>query len=301
MLLGRSLRRENGVALGWPGSRIAVRARGDVRVRLTETSGEPSVWGVYVGDDPRPPLVVGAGADEHSIRVGDEDTLVLVRRSEGGETLFRGFAAEVAPCPRSSVRIEIVGDSIAAGFGLPRGAEQTFGSRLARDAGADHHVVAASGKGVSRNHQRGDATTMHALYTRALPGDVAPWDFGAFEPTTIVVYLWTNDFLGDDRREPDDASFTGAYRRLLGIIRDNNLRARVVCVVPASVLRSRERVLSGITRAAREMRDPDVVVAAPRAASPAELDGALGHPGPAFHARLAADLTPFMEPRLVLE
>src|SRR6185437_8007857 len=111
-----------------------------------------------------------------------------------GTSQFRGFTVQGTPLKPPAMlpmdrRIEVIGDSISAGYGVlgqnsnchfsPATENETdaYGYVAATQLQAEVHVNAWSGKGVYRNNDGTTTATMPELYKLALPADAnAMWD-----------------------------------------------------------------------------------------------------------------------------
>jgi lysophospholipase L1-like esterase len=188
-------------------------------------------------------LATGLAAGEHSVE--------LYRRTEAsqGEAQFLGFdfggGALLAPPPAPERRIEIIGDSISAGYGdegpdmsCPFSADTenhylTYGAIAARNVGADLVTVAWSGRGVVCNY--GDEPTscddpMPTLVDRILPAQPASvWNFALYQPQAVIINLGTNDF--STMVDPTNAEFEAAYVTLLERVRAAYPDATILCTV----------------------------------------------------------------------
>lgn len=225
--------------------------------------------------------------------------LRLVKRSEAYlETAicrycpvrFRGLVlgdatgmSTIPPAPKSSpLRIEFVGDSDLAGFGLCspvatpynsiqlRGelqdADMAFGALAAKSLGADYRVLAWSGKGVSSQNVLTSGTEkIIDLYARNVAseswrGDIQPED--SWHPDLVVIYAGANDFAY--WTTPSVEYFADAYVSLIQEINYHHPDARVLCLtlndwhnLTASEWGSSvqrwiwEQVRSGVTHATR--------------------------------------------------
>ena len=172
-----------------------------------------------------------------------EHVVTIVKRTEAnvGKGFFLGFtfAGRIQPPPTAPARkVEFIGDSITAGFGVdaPNGdpacqadgmgqptedVYKAFGPVLARTLNADSHVIGISGIGLVLNYsQMYDARTMPEVYDLFYPEIVTPdggtpvnWDPTKFTPDAIVIALGTNDFSHGDTMRPlvDTTAFANAY------------------------------------------------------------------------------------------
>jgi len=176
-------------------------------------------------------VVLGSG-----LATGDH-TVELYRETEGayGHTVFQGFVDGIvkgAP-PAPGRLIEIVGDSISAGYGNlgnemhspdrnlctfstdTESAYQAYGSVVGRTLGADVSIIARSGWGMIRDYRGNTANVLPSIYGNTLGVESAPpWGFES-KPDAVVVNLGTNDTaLGD----PGPA-FETAYVEFLHTVR----------------------------------------------------------------------------------
>jgi lysophospholipase L1-like esterase len=152
--------------------------------------------------------------------------------------------------PASGRLIEVVGDSISAGYG-DLGSEQhpnygpdpsggchfttqtesayaTYGALTARALGADVSIVATSGWGMYRDNGNSQANVMPSVYAHTLGLAAMPtWSFQP-EPQAVVINLGTNDFaLGD----PGETQFEGAYSAFIATVRAMYPNATIFCTV----------------------------------------------------------------------
>ena len=141
---------------------------------------------------------------------------------------FLGFATDGTPQPPTprTRKIELVGDSISAGYGsrgyanTPFGCpvdDNTSGNRwtynwmLAENFTAQLVPIAWSGKGMYENCCD-NGITMPSLYLQTLAGRAysTDWDFASWVPDTILINLGTNDF-SHDKSPSWEAAFTQTY------------------------------------------------------------------------------------------
>jgi lysophospholipase L1-like esterase len=233
----------------WSGTGVVARFTGSsLAVRLADTQQ----YTVLV-DGVLQPKLVGNGASVElatQLDVG-EHVVELYRRTEAsqGPSSFAGFditdGALLPPPPASERRIEIIGDSISAGYGN-EGADETctfsadtenhyltYGAISARQLSAELSTVAWSGKGVVCNY--GDepescVDPMPGYFDRTLPEQAGSgWEFSRFQPQAVVINLGTNDFSTDS--DPSEAEFVSAYAALLERVRGVYPSALVLCTV----------------------------------------------------------------------
>lgn len=182
------------------------------------------------------PLATGLAAGTHE--------LLLFKRNEASKEAFVFYGLSVggggklvpsvAPFAH---RIELIGDSITAGYGdlgiadcknpdsTDEDGYRSYSAVTARMLAADVHIVAYSGQGAYRNYQ-GDTSAnaqMGTWFSAATAGydnmqrlqPDSAWDFSQWIADVVVVNLGTNDFHLGDPGQP----FVDAYIALLKHVR----------------------------------------------------------------------------------
>jgi lysophospholipase L1-like esterase len=173
----------------------------------------------------------------------------LVKRTEPevGRGQLLGLAVPwggrlLEPPARPARRVELLGDSITAGFGnlgggptCPFSAATEDGYRsyamlVARALGVELHVVAWSGRGVVRNYDLDSIDTLPQLYERTLPEDPASrWDFSRWTPDAVVLEVGTNDF---GQPGLDLVAFEEGYFALVKRVRQRYPQASIFSIYP---------------------------------------------------------------------
>lgn len=179
-------------------------------------------------------VVDGAAAGKHDVQ--------LYRNPEAmyGVVKFHGFTAPggtlVESEPPFSRKIEIIGDSISAGYGndgCPFSAateigSAAYGALAARELDAVAHVEAWSGKGMAMNMGGDTDLLVPDLYDLTLPDDAqTPWDHSAYIPDAIVINLGANDFAGGVNSDDYIAAYVAFVTRLRGYFP----RAYILCAI----------------------------------------------------------------------
>jgi lysophospholipase L1-like esterase len=344
-LVGRFDRSDpRGPVCGFPGCRVVARFRGtgDVTVALegsyeTWMEGAPSEWDVAVDGAVTQTYALTLGA--HAIEIGGLDpgthVVELYKRSEAQTGLGRFLGLDLhggellPPPPRPTRRIEIIGDSQPAAFGVEsfglgpscpgvnwsghyENFRKSFGAVLGTMFGAEVFGTVYSGKGVAQNIWSTDDETMPLIYRRANPLDAkSTWDVTSWKPDAIVVMLGGNDFaIGQpfDRGPTTLGAFAAAYRAFAAELRRDYPAALLVLTVSPSVSdpepagrASRTNVTAGVHAVVTERvaaGDDRVLELAPTIATAAELVGCNGHGTPAFHTRVASEIAPVIAAKL---
>lgn len=218
--------------------------------------------------------------------------------------------------PPRKTRLEILGDSITAGFGnecrawnarngaaLENGLA-TYGVFAARELDADVDLVAWSGKGVYRNALVEEPDTLPDLWTYALPHERVHADLTRDVPEVVLVNLGTNDFFADLRALPSRRRFVEAYTRLLAEVRSARPTSTIVVVLGPMLVDDYPGVAPYRTHARHWLNE---AIAARRGAGdtrlrfleqygppPEEGFGCTYHPSVASHRRLGAELAAFL-------
>jgi len=307
----------NQARFAWSGTGVVARFDGtQVSAKL---GGSQHYTVVIDGTVIKPKLVATNGSNELATGLAPgEHTVELYRRTEAtlGVATFMGFdfgggTLLAPPLPRR--RIEVIGDSIACGYGN-EGADMNcsfsadtanhylaFAALTARALEAELSTVAWSGKGVVCNYGAAPASSEDPLplyYDRTLPHDAtSKWNFERFSPDAVVVNLGTNDF--SPSSAPSQPAFETAYAALLQRIRAAYPRAYVLCTNGPMLSGS---ALSTLTRYVENVID---VLADPKISSfdITPQDGSDGygcdwHPSLARHQKVAATVTAAIKAKL---
>lgn len=332
-------RSPDGPACGWVGCRIIARFEGTaISAKLEEIvadwmDGAPSEWDVVVDGAVTKKLVMTAGTSDYELASGlaaGKHVVELYKRSEAqnGKTVFRGFdykgGALLAPPVAPSRRIEIIGDSQPAAFGIEgvgqgpdcpgndwaakyQNFHKSFGAKLGETFNADVAGTCYSGKGIAKNIWRPDDEPMSTIFDRADPIDPSStWDFAKFVPDVVIVMMGGNDFA---EGQPDETNgggpatpqeFQAATDALAGKIRSKYPQAHIYLALSPSVTDeqpagrdSRTNVKNAFTAVANDRTskgDTKIHFVEPPIAQESELTACDGHGSPAYHERVANDL-----------
>lgn len=137
---------------------------------------------------------------------------------------FLGFQTDGSALPATPLlrRIEVVGDSISAGYGSQcagggpvmdwtSGNYGTYNQLLCDHFQANCSIVAWSGKGMYENCcDNGETMPQYFLQTRGGEQYSQTWDFSRFTPDAMIINLGTNDF-NHDSGPGWEANFTAVY------------------------------------------------------------------------------------------
>jgi lysophospholipase L1-like esterase len=300
------------VRMGWSGAGVVFRFDGTGASVTLDDAGR--YFTVVVDGAVQPTLATTPGEQTYPLAAGlpaGEHTIELYRRTEGsfGPTVLLGvdIDGELLPPPPVTRRIEIVGDSITAGYGVEGtdpcnfSAETenhyiTYGALAARALGAEIHAVAWSGKGIVYNYADDKQDPLPALYDRTVAVEPAAWDF-SWQPDVVVINLGTNDFsTGDD---PPEELYVGEYALFLAHLRAVYPDAYQLVLAP-SLWGDEVALVAGYLQDVVDQRhaagDPDVGFADINV--PWIGSGCDGHPSAATHEGMAMRLTEELQTRL---
>lgn len=196
------------------------------------------------GTDVTYTLASGLAAGAHTVEV--------YKRTEGyyGAVQFLGFQAEgtgdtgwaLTLSNAPTRHLEIIGDSISAGYGMlstsiycsgseyldDEDAYLAYGLDTARELSATAVSIAWSGKGVYRNNDHTTYNTIPTYYPLTLASDTVDYDF-AQQVDAVVVNLGTNDFTAYDS-DPGQENFEDAYVGLVTTVRSHYPDAYILLV-----------------------------------------------------------------------
>jgi hypothetical protein len=294
----------------WSGSTIALRFTGTaVSVTLDDTGD--NFYDAVVDDGD--PLVIDAesGMQTYEIATGLPNGPHEVRVSRRTEAFFNPSTFVSFSVPESDWlpqtvpdrRIEVVGDSISAGYGnegmtatcpFEPGTENhslTYEALAAIELGADLHTEAWSGIGVYRNNDGSMTGLMPDRFSLVIPTESGTsWDFSRFQPHAVVVNLGTNDYAGGD----PGMGFRTAHENFSAALRDHYPNARIYLAVGPMLggaeYSSALAHLEAVIEARNADGDDAIFVIEFATTQSSEGFGCDYHPNTTTHARMAETL-----------
>jgi lysophospholipase L1-like esterase len=255
----------------WPASEVSVHFIGtDLNIQLDDGGNS---FDVLIDGHVGPVLKAKSGT--HLYRVASalpqaEHIVQLVKRTEAfcGVVGFKGVqlsqGGKLLPIAPHEHRIEVIGDSISAGYGdeaasqkehftpATENARLAYGALAARAFDADYVCIAWSGKTLWPKN------TIVELYDRTLPGDAhSKWDFASYQPQVIVINLGTNDTA---KGIPDEEGWVKAYNDFLDHLRANDPKATIYLAIGPMMTDSASKpalstIRKYITRVVKERSD----------------------------------------------
>ena len=234
-LIGRFERIDNGWACEWPGSAIQFTAQGSSAKVSLKASSENDRWQVDIDGRATEVLKLDPKKDSYTIKLpdGKKHIVTLVRRTEcfSGKTIFFGLENNglEAP-PRSARKIEIIGDSISAGFGVDgkkkedpysydtANAYMTYGWIAARQLRAECTIVAWSGRKMYPDN------TVPEIFDFVLPAEKQGKVADDPKTQAVLINLATNDF---GKAPPDKTKWCGTYAGFIKKLRGKFPQAHI--------------------------------------------------------------------------
>lgn len=312
-LIGRFQQQGDSYRFAWSGSTITAGFEGTGIAVLLTVEGSVQKDYVNVSIDGGTPfmLTLRRGTERYVLKTGlpaGYHTVRVEKRTEGAQSTLRfsGFdymGGKAAPAPaRKTRRIELIGDSVTAGYGNvgeegwtgykmeEQDAGQTYGALAAAQLDAEAVILAVSGQGMYQNLGGQTSPVMRDFYDWTLPLDAssaARWAFETEPPDVVVINLGTNDYASNV--EPQN--FVQAYVQFISMIRSHYPSAFVICAVgPHSVgLRSLSAV-GEVVDTVRKKGDSRVAMCVLALEPDEGLGGVDGHPSAKAHRLAAADL-----------
>ncbi len=320
-VVGRSVKDEQGgITVAWSGTSATVHFSGTA-VSLDITESGNSQYLVLVDGKPKREkvipvrgrstveLVKGLPRGEHSVSV------YKLTEPFVGSSTFHAFildaSGEALPAPTEvKPRIELLGDSISAGYGNEGTSEScsfspdtenhfhSYAARAARELGADLTTLAWSGKGVFSNRGvAGDTATMPELWKKTLPTEGIDFDFSTKPPEVVLINLGTNDFAPEVE---DTSPFAQAYDDLVSDVRSKYPAAHLFLLVGPvlsdeyppgkEALKTTRTALQEIVERRTAAQDDRIHYLEFSRVTPEEGWGCDFHPSLQTHSRMAAHL-----------
>jgi lysophospholipase L1-like esterase len=227
------------IRFAWPGSMIAARFKGTgISARLKDDGNNR--FQVLIDGEPKAVLKTDRTKESYTLAEGLTEgvhDVAIYKRTEAkvGEVAFLGFDAQgsiLPPPPPGERRMELIGDSITAGYGNegpgavctfnPAEENQyaTYGAIAARALNAEHVTIAWSGKTIGE---------MTDYYERTLPSrPESVWDFKAWTPQLVVMNIGTNNFATYD---PGETRYVRIYSNLYDRVRKAYPQAFIMCLL----------------------------------------------------------------------
>jgi lysophospholipase L1-like esterase len=230
------------VKFAWSGTGFAATVQG-TRVSVTlQSEGSAAFFQSVIDAVPGKRIQVPTGPAQ-TVVLGDalsagDHVVELYRDTEGmyGDTIFSGFVDGTlkAPPVASGRLIEVVGDSISAGYGNlgnevhppydntctftldTEAAYQAYDSVIGRTLGAEVSIVARSGWGMVRDLNGNTSNVLPSVYEDTVGTQGAPaWNF-ARKADAVLINLGTNDSAMGDPGQPYEDAYVAFLHAVRG-------------------------------------------------------------------------------------
>ncbi len=241
--VGRFQKLENGaMRCAWPHSSLVMNVR-TAAVNVLVSDGGQNRLQVFVDHQPGKTITLKNGthwytlADNLSPDRVQRVEVVRITEAIFGELSFGGVqlaeAGRLETVQPLSRQIEVIGDSISAGYGNEAANQQarfspqtqnaalTYGAMAARVLNAEYHCIAWSGKLLWPDN------TLTELYDRMLPTQKGmTWNpaQAGWSPEVILINLGTNDFAG---KNPEEEGWVNAYIAFVTKLRSQHPQAMI--------------------------------------------------------------------------
>lgn len=270
---GRVYKKKGKLCLDYVGAGVDVAINGNFLTANIEVDTTLYLC-VYVdGADEYERIELTPNKKEYTLATGLQKgfhTVRLVKSSEvyDGQIRLVSFSSEefyTAP-EKSDFRIEFIGDSITAGYGVLGGpgdsrtvensdACSSYAYYTAQALQADYSMIAIQGICVKANMWLNEA--MSDIYKFVSPLDRVEYGF-TYDPDIVVLNLGTNDgsyITGKDYTYHE--TFSEDYLAFLRYIREKNPNAYVLCIY--GMMGKQTQVDKGINKAIAEMQDDKII------------------------------------------
>jgi lysophospholipase L1-like esterase len=255
----------SGVEFQYTGSECYVTLVGDDKA--TKASGQQPRFAIFLDQELIRTELLQQEEETFEVFTGNEErtvTIRIVKLSEalnscmGIKYIMGDGAKQTKPSPKKERKIEIIGDSISAGYGLDgkmgepfststENVTKTYGYLLAESLDADYSIIAYSGYGVFSGYTtdgtRQDKKLLPPYYdslgfsngyftlgTQQIKPHTIEWDFSKFQPDLILMNLGTNDQTYTQGNPDLEADFQVSYVNFLSNVREKNPDSQILCI-----------------------------------------------------------------------
>lgn len=329
-VMGRYVVDSGAVSFGASGVTFFIRFRGsslDVDLERASADTANHDWFTVVVDGGEPSRFrTRSSTTRYTLASGlpsGVHTVALSKATEGQnghDRLVAIHADELLQAdPLPTGRIEFIGNSITAGYGLdprPVACKQgtwydathawlAYGPRVARRVNAQWMLSAISGIGMVRNWNS-PGPVMPSVYHGVFMeyGDsTTHWDFRRYTPDLVIVALGTNDFSDGDGRTPrpalDGDAFVRDYTRFVAGVRSRYPGATLLLLTSAMLDEAKNRTLDGYLQRVIDARASAGDSAIAKFSFKGRYtSGCDGHPDLGEQRRMADELEPEVRARM---
>jgi hypothetical protein len=319
------------VTFAWQGAGLLATVNGTTIAVKLRTEGTDTVF--------FQPVIDGKTAQRFEVKSGSDQTVTLgtglsaadhavelYRDTEGmyGKSTFLGFTSGTlkAPPPPRGRLIEVVGDSISAGYG-DLGSEphpnwvanpacnstaanstwyQTYAAVAGHALGADVSSIARSGWGMYRDGSGDTNGVLSSVYGDTVGTNPTPaWSFTQ-KPDVVVINLGTNDWAGGDPGTPYETAYLAFLKVVRGHYPDAWLFLTIGSMLGDPALGQVKGHLGAVVKARADAGDSKVMTfdfgTQPLGSDGTTPTGCAWHPNVADHQRMAGILRTQLQAKL---
>ncbi|RCW49630.1 SGNH/GDSL hydrolase family protein [Paenibacillus prosopidis] len=252
----------SGAEFKFRGKRAEITLKGD-QVALGQTNH--ARIGIYVNGERVVDDLLNEPLKTYTVfeSVSEQDVVIRIFKlseamSTAGIHEIRVNAVDgIQPTPGSARKIEFIGDSITAGYGVDDQVKEhgfstatedvtkTYAYKTAAALQADYSIVAYSGHGIISGYTGTDQKVVSQLVPDyydiiassggridgTLDVNSQPWDFDKYVPDLIVINLGTNDYSYTKDDPVKQAEYRDAYVEFLKQVRSHNANAHLMCTL----------------------------------------------------------------------
>jgi lysophospholipase L1-like esterase len=304
----------------WSGTGFIARFSGTGLTARLNNSGA-FIFKPVVDGTPKATFTSTSGTANYDLATGltaGTHTVELYRQTEGGQgnsqlvsLTVGGGGSLMAPPAGPGRLIEVVGDSISAGYGTlgtlsdsdcyPTESHwDTYESIAARAVGAEVSTIAASGQGMYRNYGGDMNNTLPKIYGRTLMNDTASaWGF-SIQPQAVIINLGTND-ISNGKGDPG-TPFRDAYNAFVQMVRAKYPSAFIICMIgpllSGTDLTTIQGHLQAVVQARKTAGDTKIEYFGDIAAQTSDKAACQYHPNPAENMIMGTQLAAELRARL---
>jgi lysophospholipase L1-like esterase len=329
-VMGRYLVDGQAVSFGASGVTFFIKFRGtslDVELERASADTANHDWFTVVVDRGEPSRFRTRSRTQRYTLARDlprgEHVVVLSKATEGqnGHDRLVAIRADelLQADPLPARRIEFIGNSITAGYGLdprPVACKQgtwydathawlAYGPRVSRRVNAQWMLSAISGIGMVRNWNS-PGPVMPSVYHgvfMAYADSTTMWDFHRYSPDLVIIALGTNDFSDGDGKTPrpalDGDAFVRDYTRFAADVRSRYPRAKMLLLTSAMLDAQKKQTLASYLQRVIDARAAAGDSTIARFSFKGRYtSGCDGHPDLAEQLRMADELEPEVRTRM---
>lgn len=257
----------SGVAFNFTGKKLVVTIQGSDNAKIENNNTNYARLAVYVNGVRVVDDMMDCEKKTYTVADSEETQVLQVQIMKVSESPMSAIGIEplacdeeaaITPMPAKAHKIEFIGDSITCGYGTDdedmthtfstetEDVTKAYAYKTAKLLDADYSMFSASGYGIISGYTadpqvRGAAELIPPYYESqcfsrdtfgeaGYPADI-PWNFAEYQPEVIVINLGTNDdsYCQDTIEKQEE--YVRQYIEFLKVVRKNNPKAEIFCVL----------------------------------------------------------------------